>query len=102
LVSGLINSIVSHFPNLNLKFAHFSVKAYRIYLLMEIQINEILIEPKIWQLFYHFENNYSLISEIFGSKPSSNMNNCFFLDNIQSINNNVIESYNFTSEYILL
>ena len=49
---------------------------------MEIQINELLIEPKIWQLFYHFEHDKRLISEIFSTKSHSQINNCFYLNDV--------------------
>jgi len=53
------------------------------FLLMDIQINELLIEPKIWQLFYYFENDKHLVTEIFSSKIHTQVNNCFFLNGIE-------------------
>ena len=59
---------------------------------MEIQINEILIEPKIWQLFYHFEQDKNLMSELFTSKSHQSTNNCFFLNEFFLKGDNLIEN----------
>lgn len=65
---------------------------------MEIQINEILIEPKIWQLFYHFEHDKYLMSEIFSTKAHVPVNNTFFLNDIFYKGENLLENIDLIRE----